>query len=617
MPTNKATIARSAPRAALLQDALISLVLCALCLAAYGRVCHFGFVPFDDPIEITGNLHLHGLTLANLQWMFADTSQSQRYTPLSWLVWAMLRQFFGLDPTAFHAEALLVHLINTLLVLALIGSVLERSLSRPISHRARSLCAGIGAALWSLHPLRIEVVSWVTQVRFGEAACFALLAVLLYFRAVDRAPHSPSRSGWFAGSALSFLVSLLFYPSAIGLPLLLPFLDVYPLRRISPRTASLRDAFLLLREKLLFFIPALFVGGMTVYGRLATTWGVAAGLGKFSWLSRLMQAAYVITYYLWKPFAALSVSPVYTQLTEFNPLAAPFVASLILVVLLGLAAALCFRRRPQLTVLGVAHLALILPVGGYFEHPYYPADRYSYLQGILWSIALAACLAWLWEKARPIARAAALVSVLAILSLATLARAEVEFWRDGESLFHHIISTLGDDPYRADIYPRLGGVLLQEGRLAEAVEAFDRALAISPHRLDALQGRAASLLRLAQSVSSQRLAPAQLRAAFVEAAKAFDALIEVQPTVRNLASAGAAYGEAGMLPAAKDRLGRALALAPRDGNLHFNDAQVLFASGEVAEAKAELELAVALAPALRLDRDRLLAVWAAAPPRSR
>ena len=74
-----------------------------------------------------------------------------------------------------------------------------------------------------------------------------------------------------------------------------------------------------------------------------------------------MQASYIWAYYLWKPWAPLHLSPVYTNLLSFNPLSAPFLASAGLVA--GLTAFLWRKRRQWPWALGlwICHLVLLLP----------------------------------------------------------------------------------------------------------------------------------------------------------------------------------------------------------------------------------------------------------------
>src|SRR5208337_2050643 len=101
-------------------------------------------------------------------------------------------------------------------------------------------------------------------------------------------------------------------------------------------------------------------------------------------------AAYVFAYYLWKPFDILHTSPVYTTLMRIEPLAPTFLVSTLLVAGITLFVVFAWRSFPALACVWLVHLLLIFPFGGYFDYPHYTNDRYAYLDGVLWSLLLAA-----------------------------------------------------------------------------------------------------------------------------------------------------------------------------------------------------------------------------------
>lgn len=473
-------------------DLLILALLSILLVLVFHRVSFADFVPFDDDIEITSNSHIQGLNPTNLTWMFTDTQLTQRYTPLSWIVWALLFRGFGLNPMAFHLEALVVHLLNTCLVYLLVRAILFRwqnvqpRAPTPAFALQLSLAAGLGTALWALHPLRVEVVAWATQVRFAEATLFMLLAILAYFRATDQTPdqHSLLRSKWFWAAVCASMSSVLFYPVGIGLPLILLLLDVLPLRRIDPQNFNWKSWLRLGLEKIPFLIVPIFVAIMTILGRINVSgfWHKPATLADFSITARIMQAGYIFIYYLWKPFDTMSLSPVYTTLVKCDPWSAPFIASVLAVIGITLAAIFTRRRWPLLAVLWFSHLILIMPMGGYFEHPHYSNDRYAYLQGILGAIIVAIIIIPLWKHLPSASRfLATIVFLMLVLTLSLFSHFQTYFWRNGETLFNHMIVELGDDPYREDIYWRLGKYYLQQHNYPAALAAADQTLKIVPN----------------------------------------------------------------------------------------------------------------------------------------
>jgi tetratricopeptide (TPR) repeat protein len=129
--------------------------------------------------------------------------------------------------------------------------------------------------------------------------------------------------------------------------------------------------------------------------------------------------------------------------------------------------------------LGICHLVLLVPVLGLLEHPYYPNDRYSLLVSVCWSALFASLLAN--PKLHRFWRAVILtVAIASIMTLGVLSFRQTRIWKNGVVLFEHMLKTLGDDPYRGDIYWRFGKLLSKQGRLDYAIECFEKTLEIEP-----------------------------------------------------------------------------------------------------------------------------------------
>src|SRR5438034_1349686 len=86
--------------------------------------------------------------------------RNPRNAPPSWFNLALLCQFFGLNAAAFHAESLLLHTANAILVCWLIHELLRRTIGQPVQPGALLICSGVAALLWAVHPLRVEAVAW-------------------------------------------------------------------------------------------------------------------------------------------------------------------------------------------------------------------------------------------------------------------------------------------------------------------------------------------------------------------------------------------------------------------------------------------------------------------------
>lgn len=76
-----------------------------------------------------------------------------------------------------------------------------------------------------------------------------------------------------------------------------------------------------------------------------------------------------------------------------------------------------------------------------------------------------------------------LVTMVAINSLVILSYKQTMVWRTSETLFSHMIETLGDDPYRADVYLRLGKYYYDNGQHVKSADCFKQTLDISPNNV--------------------------------------------------------------------------------------------------------------------------------------
>ena len=148
--------------------ALLALVTAVL----YWPAMRCDFVNYDDSDFVTANLHIQGgLSWEGVKWAFSNTEQAAYWAPLMWLSHMLAWQLFGSNPWGHHLINVLMHAANTVLVFLVFR--------RMTGATWRSLMV---AALFGLHPLRVESVVWVTERKDVLSACFGLLALLFYAR---------------------------------------------------------------------------------------------------------------------------------------------------------------------------------------------------------------------------------------------------------------------------------------------------------------------------------------------------------------------------------------------------------------------------------------------------
>src|SRR5437870_5979737 len=174
-------------------QARLLLGLLGITLAVFGGICGHEFVHFDDNVLIYENPHVKGLNWENLQWMFTNVSYARRYMPLGWLSLAIDYQLFGLNPRAYHAGNLALHLANVALLFFLLKRLLLLSWARRDSAAivesepasAALWCAALGALFWAVNPLRVENVAWASARIYCVAFLCAALWLLAWLKAHD------------------------------------------------------------------------------------------------------------------------------------------------------------------------------------------------------------------------------------------------------------------------------------------------------------------------------------------------------------------------------------------------------------------------------------------------
>ncbi len=560
-------------RARWLHAALVAAATLVVFLPALGN----GFVNWDDDENFLWNPHYRGLGWANLRWMFTAVHQGL-YVPMAWVTLGLDHVLWGMNPVGYHLTSVVLHALNAALLYLVAARLLERcERSEPPSRaggqspgartwrseppsraggqspgaRTWQMPAASAALFFSLHPLRVESVAWVTERRDVVAGLFTLLTVLAYLHAQPAGDGGRLRRGWYWTAVAAFGLALLAKSIVVGLPLVLLAMDIYPLRRAGICR--------LLVEKL----P--FAGLSTAIS--AVTLGILAGRdllatpATIDLAQRLAVSAYGLAFYVAKTLAPWPLSPIYPLVHPVAPGSArylvPAAAVLVVTALLVLAA----RRWPAGLTVWTAYVVLLVPVLGIFHSgPQIAADRYAYFSGMPLALLVGGAMAWCASAAdrgvlRPaLARAALAAMAVALLGLSALTVRQVAVWRDSVSLWQHaaMVKPESDIPV---FY--LGWALDEAGRPIEARAHFTRALARVPAELPVL--RAQILLHrgiVAQRVGDQRAAAADFRDAL--------AVDPEHPVAQiRLAIALAAQGAAEEAGAAFARAARLSAVWPR------------------------------------------------------
>jgi len=177
----------------------------ALTLAVMTPGLKGGFFFDDNPNIVQNNaIHIENLTLASLKGSIDGPTAGPLGRPISVLSFALTYYFFGLDPFAFKAINLAIHVINGLLVAWLVTLLLRTLPGVPLSEKARTGLPLWVAAIWLIHPINIVPVMLAVQRMTLLSGMFMLLALIGHLKAVSTPPGGNSKWPWFAASWLIF-----------------------------------------------------------------------------------------------------------------------------------------------------------------------------------------------------------------------------------------------------------------------------------------------------------------------------------------------------------------------------------------------------------------------------
>lgn len=517
----------------------------------------------------------------------------------------------GTAPAGYHAFNLLVHILAAL---ALFG-VARRTLLRPIL-RERFGAAALPlafalAALWMLHPLQTESVTYVCQRAESLMALAYLTTLYTFIRGVD-APV-PAQRRWHALTVIACVLGMACKEVMVSAPLLVLLYD---------RTfcAGRFSAAWRLRGRL--------------YTALAATWLLLAALvvanfhrggtagfetGVTPWTYALTQCHAIVHYLrlaLWPHPLVFDygIETVQSATTVALP-------GLLLLGLLALTL-LALRHRPALGFLGAWFFAILAPTSSIV-----PVATQTMAEHRMY-LPLAAVTALIVLGLHGLARRSTLlvcIVLAVVLGCATARRnadyrTELDLWAD----------TIAQHPENSRAHGNLGILLFKAGRTADAIARFEAALRLRPDFPEARANLGAAFLGLGRpqeaalhSAEALRLQPdspdtrSNLGLALKQLGRTADAMREFSTVLRahpdhadanhNL---GIALLEAGKTTEAIAHFETALRTRPAFANAHSNLGVALMRMGRHTEAISHYETALRLDPGSVAARDNLAALRA-------
>jgi Flp pilus assembly protein TadD len=473
------------------REGIICFFLLLATLVVFSPVYHYDFVHLDDDLYITDNPNIQkGLSGESIKWAFTST-RAGLWLPITWLSLMLDFELFGLKASGYHLSNLLFHLANTILLFLLF--------KRMTGQLWRSAFL---AALFALHPLRVESVAWAAERKDVLSTLFLLLSIHGYLR---YAAHG--RPFAYISTLLLFWLSLMAKPMAVTLPCLLLLLDYWPLGRLTfakPGPDHYQEkitinsgrkkptAFFLLLEKIPFFLLSGIISVITFLAQ--RSFGALSPLRSLPVNTRLANAVVSYVEYISKTFWPRNLAVLYPYPLEPLPMWKVAGAGLLLASLTLLVLWAAWRHYRYALTGWLWYLVSLLPVIGLVQAgPQAMADRFTYIP----LIGLFLVVSWSvpdliaeWSPKRFVVPLLAGL-VLAVLMVGT--RSQVKHWHDSITLFEHTLQVTENNVVMHD---NLGSVFVEQGRFAEAIPHFTKALLIRPNDVKAHINLAVSLVNL-------------------------------------------------------------------------------------------------------------------------
>ena len=538
-------------------------LLVAMAFAAHSPAIGADFV-WDDDINVTANPHLQDWT--GLRDIWCRLGSTNMYVPVTFTTVWVEHQLWGSDPLGHHIVNIAMHALGALILWVLL-------------RRLHVGGAWLAAAIFAVHPVGVESVAWLTELRNVQSTVCYLLCLLAYFRFAALDGHAETAEGrrWlvYALALLLFAAALLSKGAAVALPGVILLLVWWKRGRVGKADViqvAPMFAMSLAFGLLTMYVDRHYAGGMVVASPMPA-------------IDRLLVSSRAAWFYAGTLAWPYPLMPIYPR-WEID-------ASVWWQYLYPLAGAAgvaalwvwqrTFGRGPLAAVL--SFLLLVAPTTGLFAlsfHMYtFVADRFQYHAAPALMALFAVGVTSLRQRLRPRAFAPA-VDVACGAVLLLLGVLTAQYAQAFQSEKARCLVTLERNPTNWAAMNNLGVVLNAEGQHEEAVRWYQKAIDVRPGYAEAHGNLGVALVALGR---------------VPEAVRHYEAALGLWPDFpaahNNLGTALAALGDT---QEAIRQVREALRLRRDYAEAHGNLATLLASTGELSEAIREYREALRIRP---------------------
>ena len=391
-------------------------------------------------------------------WSFQAT-QEGNWHPLAWISHMLDVSLYGHNPKGHHLTSLLIHIGSGILCLFVFYKI-----TRDVT------MSFLISLFFSIHPLRVESVAWVSERKDVLCVFFGLLSVFFY---LEYARKNCTRA--YILCLLAAILGLLSKAMLVTLPFLFFLLDYWPLKRFCSESSGPVVSFRkLIAEKIPFFIASVCVS-------LVTFWTAAEGKAMFlsnalPFPLRVENAAISYIRYLGKLFYPARLAVMYPMRIDPSTMKR-FIFCAILLSAITILFVWLRRKKPSLITGWLWYLGMLFPAIGIIQiGPQAIADRFTYMPSL--GILLVTFVVLLEVMRRHwIARIIGII-ILVFAGLYCMAATDlqVSYWKNGFTLYAHSLD-VEDSPMIRLFY---GQGLEKIGQYDAAVEQYQKAHELAP-----------------------------------------------------------------------------------------------------------------------------------------
>ncbi|MFH0866732.1 MAG: tetratricopeptide repeat protein [Bacteroidota bacterium] len=422
----------------------------------YAKSISNDFVSWDDDNYILNNPYLKDFSFSGIGQIFSNFYFGN-YHPLTTLVYLFEYTWFGTTPLPYHLLNLLLHLLNIWLVYKLAEKL-----------SGKNITSIVVAVLFAVHPMHVESVAWVSELKDILYTSSFLLSLWYYLK-------SESGNKYYFICLLFFVLSLLSKSAAVTLPVLLVLIDYYKGKKNNLK---------LLIKKIPFLLLSLLFGILAILSQKATE-SISDLTLSYSVIERIFLVSYAVIFYIVKMFIPVGLSAMhYYPDIQGGSLPWEYFASLPFLLLL---AWLLLRRSTfsKELIFGAAFFIIVMsvmiqivPVGFALT-----AERYSYVSYIGIFFIAGQWIVSLKKRQKLILTMFFLIAI--IFSGITWAR--IAMWKNGITLFSDIIEK---NPKAFHAYWIRGNMKNNNEDFQGALEDFNKSLEYNPRFVFGLINRA-------------------------------------------------------------------------------------------------------------------------------